>query len=73
VIRSFEDDQNLLTLDGFATVDAFISRHLNRSIELFAAGENLLNRHYMIGRTPVVTLGPPILGRFGLRLHLSQR
>ena len=71
--KQFEDDQNLLPLDGYATFDAFVSRHLNRNLELFAAGENLLNRHYMIGRTPVVTLGPPILGRFGLRLQLAQR
>jgi outer membrane receptor protein involved in Fe transport len=71
--RQFEDDQNQLPLDGFATFDAFVSRHLNRNIELFAAGENLLNRRYMIGRTPVVTLGPPILGRFGLRLQFAQR
>jgi outer membrane receptor protein involved in Fe transport len=71
--RQFEDDQNLLPLDGFATFDVFISRHLNRNAELFAAGENLLNRRYMTGRTPVVTLGPPILGRFGLRLHFAHR
>jgi outer membrane receptor protein involved in Fe transport len=71
--RQFEDDQNLLPLDGFATFDAFISRHLNHNVELFAAAENLLNRRYMIGRTPVATLGQPILGRFGLRLTFAQR
>ena len=71
--QQFEDDQNQLPLDGFATFDAFISRRLNHNVELFAAGENLLNRRYMIGRTPVATLGQPIVGRFGLRLTFAQR
>jgi outer membrane receptor protein involved in Fe transport len=71
--KQFEDDLNTLALDGFGTVDAFIARRLNPNIELFAAGENLLNRRYQVGRTPVVTLGPPILGRFGLRLRLGGR
>src|SRR5262249_59674544 len=71
--QQFEDDQNHLPLDGFATFDAFISRHLNSNVELFAAAEHLLNRHYMIGRTPVVSLGQPIVGRFGLRLNFARR
>jgi outer membrane receptor protein involved in Fe transport len=71
--QQFEDDQNLLPLDGFGTFDAFVSRRINSNVELFAAGENLLNRRYMIGRTPVATLGQPIVGRFGLRLTFQQR
>jgi outer membrane receptor protein involved in Fe transport len=71
--QQFEDDQNQLPLDGFATFDAFVSRRINHNVELFAAGENLLNRRYMIGRTPVATLAQPIVGRFGLRLTIAQR
>ncbi|MCI0350035.1 MAG: TonB-dependent receptor [Acidobacteriales bacterium] len=71
--EQFEDDQNQLPLDGYATFDAFVSRRLNSNVELFAAGENLLNRRYTIGRTPVVTLGQPIVARFGLRLNFAQR
>lgn len=71
--KQFEDDLNTLPLDGFVTFDVFVSRRLNPNVELFAAGENLLNRRYQIGRTPVVTLGPPILGRFGLRVRLGDR
>jgi hypothetical protein len=42
-------------------------------VELFAAAENLFNQRYDIGRTPVRTLGPPLLARFGVRLRLGAR
>lgn len=67
----FEDDQNTLTLPGFATLDAVAAVALARGVEVFAAGENLFDRRYAIGRTPVTTLGPPRSGRAGLRLRLG--
>jgi outer membrane receptor protein involved in Fe transport len=66
----FEDDLGTLTLPGFATLDAVAAVTLARGLEVFAAGENLFNRRYTIGRTPVTTLGPPRSGRAGLRLRL---
>jgi len=36
---------------------------------LFVA-ENLLNQRYLTGRTPVTTVGPPILIRGGIRFRL---
>jgi outer membrane receptor protein involved in Fe transport len=67
----FDDDQNRFRLGSYFTIDAFASRRLSRGLELFAAAENLLNRRYAVGRTPVTTTGPPALLRFGLRLHLG--
>jgi outer membrane receptor protein involved in Fe transport len=69
----FDDDQNLLRLDRFFTLDLFASRAINRNVEAFAAFENLFNQRYAIGRTPVKTIGPPLLARVGVRFHLGSR
>jgi outer membrane receptor protein involved in Fe transport len=68
--EQFEDDQNTLALSGFATLDAVASVAVARGLEVFAAGENLFDRRYAIGRTPVTTVGPPRSARAGLRLRL---
>ncbi|HVF45180.1 MAG TPA: TonB-dependent receptor [Pyrinomonadaceae bacterium] len=68
----FDDDQNLLRLRGYFTLDALASRRLARGVELFAAAENLTGRRYEVGRTPVLTLGPPLFVRVGLRLRLGE-
>ncbi len=68
----FDDDQNLLRLGGYFTLDAFLSRRLGRGVELFAAAENLTGRRSEVGRTPVLTLGPPAFARVGLRLRLGK-
>ncbi|MDX6614277.1 MAG: iron complex outerrane recepter protein [Blastocatellia bacterium] len=64
----FEDDQNLLRLPGFFTLDGYVARNLNRRLEIFVAGENILNSRYQVGRTPVVTVGPSILFRAGVKV-----
>lgn len=69
----FDDDQNRFRLDPYFTLDALASRRLTRNAEIFAAAENLLNQRYDTGRTPVRTLGPPILFRLGLRLRLGAQ
>jgi outer membrane receptor protein involved in Fe transport len=69
----FDDDQNLFRLGSYFTLDAFASRRVSRSLDVFLAAENLFNQRYEVGKTPVTTLGPPILVRGGLRLHLGQR
>jgi len=69
----FDDDQNLLPLARFFVLDAIVSHPLRPGVEVFVAGENLLNQQYQIGRTPVLTVGPPILARAGLRLEFGGR
>ena len=69
----FDDDQNRFELDRYFTLDAFVSRPIGRGVELFAAAENLFDQEYDIGRTPVRTVGPPVLARFGFRLRLGSR
>ena len=69
----FDDDQNLLRLDRFFVLDAWVSRSITSSLELFAAAENLFNQRYAIGRTPIKTIGPPVLVNLGLQLRLGAR
>ncbi|HEV7859206.1 MAG TPA: TonB-dependent receptor [Pyrinomonadaceae bacterium] len=67
----FDDDQNRFPLKRYFTLDAFVSRRVAHGVEAFVAIENLFNERYQIGRTPINTLGPPLLWRVGLRLHLG--
>jgi outer membrane cobalamin receptor len=69
---AFDDDQNTLTLDSYFKMDAFVSRRLNSYVDLYVAGENLLNQHFMVARTPIVTLGSPLVARAGLQLHVHR-
>jgi len=66
----FDDDQNRLTLRRYFQLDALASRALGHGVEAFAAAENLLNQRFDVGRTPVLTIGPPLLMRAGLRIAL---
>ena len=68
----FDDDQNLFRLAPYLTLDLFVSRRMRRNVEAFVAMENLFNQRYEVGKTPVTTLGPPILVRAGLRFHLDS-
>ena len=65
----FDDDQNRFRLAPYFTLDALVARPLARGLTVFAAAENLFNQRYETGRTPVRTLGPPLLVRIGLRLQ----
>lgn len=69
----FEDDQNLMVLDRYFTVDLLAGRSLGHGIEAFGAFENLCNERYVVGLTPVPTLGAPFSARIGLRLKLPSR
>lgn len=71
--NQFDDDQNLLPLERFFVLDAIVSHPLWPGVEVFVAAENLLNQQYQVGRTPVLTVGPPILARAGLRLNFGGR
>ncbi|HLF83079.1 MAG TPA: TonB-dependent receptor [Blastocatellia bacterium] len=69
----FDDDQNQLRLDQYFTLDAFASRSLGHGVEVFGAFENLTGQRYDIGRTPVRTIGPPLLARIGIRFQVGSR
>jgi outer membrane receptor protein involved in Fe transport len=67
--NEFDDDQNLLPLGSCFVLSATVSRPLPKGFDVFFQGENLTNTEYNIGRTPVITVGQPILARVGVRWH----
>jgi outer membrane receptor protein involved in Fe transport len=67
----FDNDQNTLLLNDYFPLDAFASRPLGHGMEIFVAGENLLDERYEVARTPFLTNGPPILFRAGFRLTIK--
>lgn len=69
--RQFEDDLNTLVLPGYLIIDGLISRALAHNLRLFVAVENLLNRQYSVGRTPVEQLGSPRLVHGGIALEIG--
>ncbi|HEY0377405.1 MAG TPA: TonB-dependent receptor [Pyrinomonadaceae bacterium] len=68
----FDDDQNRFRLAPYFTLDAFASRRLTRTLEGFVALENIFDRRYTTGLTPIRTIGPPTLARFGFRLFIGS-
>lgn len=64
----FDDDQNLLPLNPFFTLDADVSRRVAQRFEVYLAAQNLTGVRYDVGRSPVLTTGPPALLRTGIRM-----
>lgn len=71
VSRQFDDDQNLLPLERFFTLDAEVTRRISEKLRLFVAFQNLTGSRYEISSTPVFTVGPPVLIRGGVRVVLK--
>jgi outer membrane receptor protein involved in Fe transport len=69
----FDDDQNRLPLGSFRTMNLLLARNFYRGLQGFVAIENVLNTRYAVGRTPVPTLGPPILFRVGIKFDYPAR
>ena len=71
--EQYDDDQNTFLLRRFFVMDAMVSHSLRPGVEVFAAAENLLNQRYDVGLTPILSVGPPILARAGIRLQFGKR
>ena len=70
--QQFDDDANTFRLSGFFALNASASHTFHDRYEVFAAGENLLDRRIQVGRTPVLTLGQPQSVRAGVRIHFGD-
>jgi len=69
--RQFDDDANAFLLHGYFRLDAYASHNLGKRMELFAAGENLLDRQIEVSKTPTTTLATPRTARFGFLVRLG--
>jgi len=63
----FEDDRNTFLLPGYASVQAMVRQRLTKSLSANVAVENMLNREFLVGFSPVPLIGSPRLWRVGLR------
>jgi outer membrane receptor protein involved in Fe transport len=68
----FEDDRNTLVLEGYGVYDLALRRVISDRYQMFLSMENVLDRAYAVGRTPVETLGTPRLIHGGLGLRLGR-
>jgi outer membrane receptor protein involved in Fe transport len=69
--RQYDNDANTYVLHGFFRLDAYASHTLGRRFDVFAAGENLLDRTIEVGMTPTTTLGQPRMARAGLTIRIG--
>jgi len=69
--RMFDDDANAFLLHGYFRLDAYGSHNFGSRFEVFAAGENLLDRAIQVSETPTITLGQPRVARVGFLLHVG--
>jgi outer membrane receptor protein involved in Fe transport len=70
--KQFDDDQNLLPLSSYALLDATVARSLGKYFEAYVAVQNLLDEPFVVGRTPLETLGMPRMFRGGIRIRLER-
>lgn len=66
--RQFDDDANAFELGGYGVLDLQVSRAVARGVLGFVAVENLFNKDYDAGRTPIRLIGWPRAFRFGVRI-----
>ncbi len=69
--RQFDDDLNRFPLGRYGILDLSAGRDLTRYTQLFFACENLSDETYVVGRTPVETIGMPRRLHAGLRFRFE--
>jgi outer membrane receptor protein involved in Fe transport len=69
--RQFDDAANTALLHGFFRLDTYASRDFGTRFQVFAAGENLLDRQIEVAKTPTTTLSMPRVARVGFQLRLG--
>lgn len=70
----FDDDLNTLILGPYFVMDVFAGRQFRGGLVAYAAVENVLNDRYAVAiASPVQNLGPPVLGRIGIRYDFPGR
>ena len=70
--HQFDDDANAFRLSGFFQLDGYASHSFPHGVELYAEGQNMLDRTIQAGRTPVLTLGTPLIGTIGLHWRIGE-
>jgi outer membrane receptor protein involved in Fe transport len=69
--RQYDDDANLFLLHGYFRMDAYGSHDFGKRLQVFTAGENLLDRQIEVAKTPTSTLAMPRVARVGFLVRLG--
>jgi outer membrane receptor protein involved in Fe transport len=73
----YDDDQNTLLLTRYHVTDLFLGRQFRGGATFYVAAENLFNQRYPVTLTPpapyIVSQGPPILARVGIRYEFPGK
>jgi hypothetical protein len=69
----FDDDRNIFLLRDYFLLDAMLSFPLRSGVDIYVAGGNIFGQRYDLGRTPVLTVGPPVQVRVGVRYELQKK
>ncbi len=69
----FEDDQNTQPIGAVVLFDARAERALTAGFSVFVTGQNLFDRHYLVGRSGIDTEGAPRTFEVGLAYHTGAR
>ena len=70
--RQFEDDLNTQPIGAVVLVDVRADVRLGGGISVFASGQNLLDRRYLVGRAGIDTEGAPRTFELGVAYHLGS-
>lgn len=70
--HQFDDDANAFLLRSFFAWNVYAAHTFHHRYQVFASGENLLDRSIQVGRTPVLTLGTPRAGKVGIDIRLPE-
>ena len=65
--QAFDDSSNIYPLHRFFALDAYGERGLGRGFLAFVSVQNVLNQRMEVARTPLLTLGNPVLAQGGVR------
>ena len=65
----YDDVLNQFPLSPGFQLDVFVSHSFHTHAEIYAAVENVTDDRYQVARVPYTQVGPPVLGRIGLRFN----
>jgi outer membrane receptor protein involved in Fe transport len=71
--KQYDSTGNTFLMGGYFLLDAMASRSIGHGVQVFAAGENLLDRGFLFALNGGAELGLPITARFGLRYDFPNR
>ena len=71
--KAYDDSTNQFALRRFVAVDVYGQRSLGRGWSTFVSVQNVFNQRAEVARTPLLTLGNPVLAQGGVRFGWGGR